>query len=49
MGPTLLNVSSAATLAHSGHWAGGTIVSLVIVGLGVAVWLRERRTPSDGD
>jgi hypothetical protein len=42
-----VNVTSAALVAHAGHWAGGVVASVVIVAVGVAVWLRERH--ADGD
>jgi len=44
-----VTVASATLLAHTGHWAGGMIASVVIVAVAVAVWLRERRADGDGD
>jgi hypothetical protein len=36
-------------VAHTGHWLGGVIASVVIVALAVTVWLRERRSAGDRD
>jgi len=40
---------AAVILGHSGHWAGGAVASLVIVGLAVTVWVRERSNEDGSD
>lgn len=44
-----MTFAASEPLAHAGHWAGGVIASLVIVGVAVAVWLRERRAGGEPD
>ena len=44
-----VDVSAHMLLAHAGHWIGGVGASLVILAVAVAVFVRERRAPSDDD
>jgi len=38
-----LNFAADLVLAHAGHWLGGVGASVVILAIGIAVFVRERR------